>query len=137
VLLRWPGYDYSSTAPTVTYQLLQKYLLPHLQPPDTTAYETDRDALTAQFDAAEALLKEIQAETAAVRQAVEAQKEMVVKSTAEVDAAVKEMREGEAKTRDELREIRAEVDSVRDMLPKVIPSPLLRPPTTESCFIDD
>lgn len=98
---------------------MQKYLLPHLQPPNSTAYEADRDALTAQFDAAEALLKEIQLETAAVRTAVEEQKEQVDKTTNDVQLVVKEMRDGEVKTRDELREIREEVNNVREMLPKV------------------
>ena len=36
-----------------------------------------------------------------------------------VAAVVKDMREGEVRTRDEMREIRQEVDNVRDMLPKV------------------
>lgn len=93
--------------------------MPHLRPPSSTAYEEDRDALTEQFDAAEKLLKEIQAETAAVRQAVEEQKVKVDQTTQEVDACVKEMREGETRTRDEMREIREEINSIREMLPKV------------------
>lgn len=90
-----------------------------MRPPSATAYEADRDALTAQFDAAEALLKEIQEETAAVRAAVEEQKAKVDAATEEVAEVVKDMKEGEARTRDEMREIRQEVDNVRDMLPKV------------------
>jgi len=43
----------------------------------------------------------------------------VDKATQEVENVVKEMREGESKTRDELREIREEVNNVREMLPKV------------------
>lgn len=93
--------------------------MPHLQPPNATAYETDKDALSAQFDAAEAMLKEIQAETTAVRTAVEEQREKVDKTTAEVQSIVEDMREGEIKTRDEMREIRDEVDNIREMLPKV------------------
>ncbi|KAF7339405.1 GRIP domain-containing protein [Mycena sanguinolenta] len=93
---RWDWRDYFITAVvsgTVTYgavALFKKYLLPHLQPPTSTAYEADRDALTAQFDAAEALLKEIQAESAAVRAAVEAQKEKIDETTKNVDAMVQE-----------------------------------------------
>lgn len=66
------------------------------------------------------MLKEIQAETAAVRTAVEEQREKVDKTTADVEAVVQEMREGEVKTRDEMREIRDEIDNIREMLPKVI-----------------
>ncbi len=99
----------------------QKYLLPHLKPPTSTAYEEDRDALTAQFDVAEALLKEIQAETASVRAAVEEQKDRIDKTTEDVKSVVVELREGETKTRDEMREIREEVTNIREMLPKVLP----------------
>ena len=84
-----------------------------------TAYEADKDALTAQFDAAEALLKEIQAETTAVKVAVEEQRSHVERVTEDVEAAVKEMRESEVKTRDEMREIRSEVTNIHEMLPKV------------------
>ncbi|KAJ6519903.1 hypothetical protein C8R45DRAFT_1048644 [Mycena sanguinolenta] len=123
---RWDWRDYFITAVvsgTVTYgavALFKKYLLPHLQPPTSTAYEADRDALTAQFDAAEALLKEIQAESAAVRAAVEAQKEKIDETTKNVDAMVQEVRNGETKTRDEMREMRDEINSIREMLPKMI-----------------
>ena len=96
-------------------------MLPHLRPPSATAYEEDRDALTAQFDAAEAMLKEIQAENAAVRIAVEEQKERVDSATHQVEEVVKEMKEGEEKTRNEMREIREEITNVREMLPKVSP----------------
>jgi peroxin-14 len=95
-------------------------LFPHLQPPSSTAYQEDRDALTAQFDAAEALLKEISAETSAIKTAVESQQEKVDKATADVEGAVQQMREGEARARDEMREIREEVNNIREMIPKVI-----------------
>ncbi|KIY47013.1 hypothetical protein FISHEDRAFT_46165 [Fistulina hepatica ATCC 64428] len=100
--------------------LFKKYLLPHLRPPESTVYEADRDALTAQFDAAEALLKEIQAETAGVRAAVEEQQAKVDQTTRDVDAAVKSMHEQETRIQDEMREVREEVNTIRDMLPKMI-----------------
>lgn len=105
--------------------LHQKYLLPHLKPPSSTAYEADKDVLTAQFDAAEALLKEIQEEAKATRAAAEEQKSQIDKATTDVQDAVKEMREGELRTRDEMREIRQEIDSIQEMLPKVGALPML------------
>ncbi|KAF8560421.1 hypothetical protein OG21DRAFT_1600190 [Imleria badia] len=123
---QWDWRDYFITAVvsgTVAYgaiSLFKKYLLPHLKPPTATAYEQDRDALTAQFDAAEALLKEIQAETASVRAAVDEQRERVDKASRDVQAVVVEMRQGETKTRDEMREIRDEIENIREMLPKMI-----------------
>lgn len=123
---QWDWRDYFITAVisgSVVYgavSLFKKYLQPHLIPPAATAYEQDRDGLTAQFDAAEALLKEIQAETEAVKSAVHEQNERVNKVTKDVESVVVEMREGESKTRDEMREIRDEVENIREMLPKMI-----------------
>ncbi|KAM5533112.1 hypothetical protein V8D89_013255 [Ganoderma adspersum] len=123
---QWDWRDYFITAVVsgaIAYgatALFRKYVSPHLKPPSATAYEQDKDAMTAQFDAAEALLKEIQAETAAVRTAVEEQNEQVAKVTQEVEGVVKNMRDGEARTRDEMREIREEINNVREMLPKMI-----------------
>ena len=114
--------------------LFKKYLLPHLKPPSATAYEQDRDALTAQFDAAEALLKEIQAETVSVRAAVDEQRERVDQASRDVQDIVVEMRQGEAKTRDEMREIRDEIENIRDMLPKVVPISLCLSPLTNDPF---
>ncbi|KAF5390175.1 hypothetical protein D9757_002862 [Collybiopsis confluens] len=122
---QWDWRDYFITAVvsgTVLYgavSLFKKYLSPHLRPPDSTVYEDDRDALTAQFDAAEALLKEIQSETVAVKQAVEEQKEKVDKTTKDVEAVVSAMRDAETRARDEMREVRDEINAIRDMLPKV------------------
>lgn len=94
--------------------------------------------MTAQFDAAEALLKEIQAETTAMRTAVEEQNAKVEKATQDVEAVVSEMREGETKTRDEMREIREEVNNVREMLPKVsVTSQKPSHPTTDRFTIVD
>lgn len=123
---QWDWRDYFITAVmsgAVTYtavSLFKKYLQPHLQPPTTTIYEDDRDALTAQFDAAEERLKEIQAETEAIRASVDAQHEKIEQTTSQVQSVVQDMKEGEQKTRNELREIREEIDTVREMLPKMI-----------------
>jgi peroxin-14 len=49
----------------------------------------------------------------------------VDKATADVETAVQQMREGETRARDEMREIREEVNNIREMVPKVI-SPSFR-----------
>ncbi|EKM61178.1 uncharacterized protein PHACADRAFT_134491 [Phanerochaete carnosa HHB-10118-sp] len=100
--------------------LFKKYVKPHLSPPSATAYEEDRDALTAQFDAAETMLKEIQMETNTVRLVVEEQREKIVKTTQEVENVVQEMRKNEGEMHNALREMRDEVQTIKDMLPKMI-----------------
>lgn len=64
-------------------------------------------------------MKEIQAETNAVRLAVEDQKEKVEKTIQDVEAIVHEMRETEEKTNTNLREMQEEVQHIREMVPKV------------------
>jgi peroxin-14 len=99
--------------------MVQKYLFPHLKPPTLTAYEADKEALTAQFDAAEQLLKEIQSETQVMKTNIEEQRAKVEAAVQDVTTAVEEMRKGEEEVRDEMREIRTEVNNMQEMLPKV------------------
>ncbi|EJD55591.1 hypothetical protein AURDEDRAFT_78799 [Auricularia subglabra TFB-10046 SS5] len=100
--------------------LARKYVWPRLQPPASTAYEADRDALAAQFDAVAALVAEMQADSAATRKALEQQQRDVARATDEVENVVSELRQGEAKASNELREIRAEVDTIKELLPKMM-----------------
>lgn len=71
-----------------------------------------------------------------VRSAVEEQKERVDKTTEDIGAVVIEMRSSETKTRDEMREIRDEVTTIREMLPKVFSS-LLCATQHSNCIEDD
>lgn len=51
---------------------------------------------------------------------MENQQEKVDKATADVEAAVQQLREGESSARNEMREIREEVNNIREMIPKVM-----------------
>ena len=51
---------------------------------------------------------------------MENQQEKVDKATVDVETAVQQMREGESRARNEIREIREEVNNIREMIPKVI-----------------
>ncbi|KAG9099813.1 peroxisomal membrane protein pex14, partial [Ceratobasidium sp. 392] len=53
--------------------LARKYIMPHLQPPSEDAFEATSSQLTAQFDEAAALLKQIQEDTNAAHNAVQQQ----------------------------------------------------------------
>lgn len=97
----------------------KKYIMPHLQPPSEDAFEATSSQLTAQFDEAAALLKQIQEETVAARDAVRNQQEAVDSAIDQVKTVMSELRSGEEKSQNEMREIRSEVDTIRDMLPKV------------------
>jgi len=100
--------------------LVRKYLLPHLRPPEQTAFESSRDALTEQFDAIAASIKAIESEATAARTAVDEQKAQVDKAAEEIASVVKEVREGEQRNREEWKEVREEVENIKEMLPKML-----------------
>lgn len=122
----WDWRDYfiaavvSGSALFGAYAIAKNYMFPHLKPPTVSAYEADKEALTAQFEAAEQILKEMQAETQAMKATLEEQREKVDTAVQEVTEAVEEMRKGETEVRDEMREIRAEVNNMQEMLPKML-----------------
>ncbi|ORY27994.1 peroxisomal membrane anchor protein conserved region-domain-containing protein [Naematelia encephala] len=100
--------------------LARKYLLPHLQPPSSTSFQSTSAELSAQYDEASTLLKELQEETKRLQEGVEGERERVGKVVEEVEDAVKGVREGEERWRDELREMRTEVEGVRELVPRMI-----------------
>jgi peroxin-14 len=94
-------------------------LLPHLQPPSATAYEADQLALTAQFDEIAKLVTSIESDTSSQRTLLDEQREKVDGALDKLQIAIRETKDAEARTKADLREIREEVNNVRDMLPKV------------------
>ncbi|CAE6522147.1 unnamed protein product [Rhizoctonia solani] len=100
--------------------LARKYVAPHLQPPSEDAFEATTSQLTAQFDEAAALLKQIQEDTVNARDAVQQQQQAVHSAIEQVKNVMSELRTGEEKSQNEMREIRSEVDAIRDMLPKML-----------------
>lgn len=68
---------------------------------------------------------------------MENQQEKVDKATSDVEAAVQQMREGESRARNEMREIREEVNNVREMIPKVIISTFCMTIWTHNRQLDD
>lgn len=103
-------------SPLVSFQ---KYLLPHLQPPNASALETDHDSLTAKYDEVAAQLAALDQETKAVRLGIDQQKEIVENSIKEVEVAVREMRDGDKLREEEMRKVKEEVEGIRESLPKV------------------
>jgi peroxin-14 len=97
----------------------QKYIMPHLQPPSEDAFEATSSQLTTQFDEAAALLKQIQEDTVAAHNAVQEQQKAVDSAVEEVKNVMGELKNGEERSQNEMREIRSEVDNIREMLPKV------------------
>jgi peroxin-14 len=94
-------------------------LLPHLQPPTTTAFEQTSNDLTAQFDEATQLLADLQKQTGELQESVAGERTKVDKVVGEVEEAVDAVRKGEQKWREEMRDLRDEIEEVKDLVPKV------------------
>lgn len=93
--------------------------MPHLKPPTTTTFQQTSAELSQQYDEAAKLLSELSTHTTALQQGLEGDRERVNKVVEEVEEAVKAVRGNEERWRDEMREVRGEVESVRELVPKV------------------
>ncbi|WVQ86214.1 hypothetical protein IAT38_008382 [Cryptococcus sp. DSM 104549] len=100
--------------------LAKKYLVPHLRPPSTTAFQSTSTALTAQYDEAVKLLNELNEETTKLQASIEEDRDRVNQVVGDVEEAVKGLKDGEERWRGEMRDIRGEVESVRELVPKMI-----------------
>ncbi|PWN52164.1 hypothetical protein IE53DRAFT_327206 [Violaceomyces palustris] len=96
--------------------LAKKYLMPHLQPPNANVLEADLEALTSKYDEVAAQLATLDAQTLAVKQGLDEQKEEVEKGIREVEECVKAVRENEKKRDEEMDGIKREVESIRKEL---------------------
>ncbi|WOO76567.1 Peroxisomal membrane protein PER10 [Vanrija pseudolonga] len=100
--------------------LARKYLTPHLQPPSSTAFQETSQALTEQYDAAAAALADLKAETEALSKSTEAERARLSAALDEVEEAARAVRDAETRWRDDMREVRGEVESVRELVPRMI-----------------
>ena len=57
--------------------MIQKYLLPHLQPPSSTSFQSTSAALTEQYDEAARLLSELQDQTTRLQEGIDGDRERV------------------------------------------------------------
>lgn len=113
----WAG-DTSADYPPV----LQKYLFPHLQPPNQTILESDRDALTAKYDEVAAMLSQLDAEQKAIKTGLETQRENVDAELKKVESALEEVRLGEKQRKEEMDRVRTEVETIKREMPKLFES---------------
>ncbi|OXG12563.1 peroxin-14 [Cryptococcus neoformans Ze90-1] len=100
--------------------LTRKYLLPHLRPPSTTAFQSTSSELTSKYDEAARLLHELTEETNKVQMSIEEDREKVNQVVEEVEIAVKGLKAGEERWRDEMRDMRGEVESLKELVPRMI-----------------
>lgn len=102
--------------------LARKYLFPHLQPPNQTILESDRDALTAKYDEVAAMLSQLDAEQKAIKTGLEEQRSSVDAELKKVEAAMEEVRLGEKQRKEEMDRVRNEVETIKREMPKLFES---------------
>lgn len=103
--------------------------MPHLKPPTTTTFQQTSQELSQQYDEAAKLLSELSEHTTALQRGLEGDRERVNKVIEEVEEAVSGVKSNEERWRDEMRELRGEVESVRELVPKVSPRPIIFRPS--------
>ncbi|WFD25377.1 peroxisomal membrane protein pex14 [Malassezia nana] len=101
--------------------LARRYLYPHLQPPNQTALEEERDALAAKYDEVALHLEELDQTTEAMSQGLAAQQAAIAESVQGVNEMVADAREREErrdkdmeKMRDDVEELRTDVQGMFD-----------------------
>ncbi|GMK59191.1 hypothetical protein CspeluHIS016_0702060 [Cutaneotrichosporon spelunceum] len=100
--------------------LARKYLAPHLKPPSSTAFQETSASLAEQYDAAQAALDDLKKQTEELTNSAEEERTRVAAALDDVEAAAKAVRDAEARWRDDMREVRGEVESVRELVPRLI-----------------
>ncbi|GAA98833.1 uncharacterized protein L969DRAFT_95511 [Mixia osmundae IAM 14324] len=104
----------------LTIALARKYLFPALQPPTSSALTEAQDALTAKYDEAAAVLSSLEADTEALKSAFDEQSAKLDVTVKEVTVAVKAIKEKEEEREDDMRQIRDEIDAIKDMIPRML-----------------
>ncbi|WFD18204.1 peroxisomal membrane protein pex14 [Malassezia caprae] len=101
--------------------LARRYLYPHLQPPNQTALEEERDALAAKYDEVALHLEELDQTTEAMSQGLAAQQAAIAESVQGVNDMVADARTREEqrdkdmeKMRDDVEELRTDVQGMFD-----------------------
>ncbi|WVQ63515.1 uncharacterized protein L199_001668 [Kwoniella botswanensis] len=100
--------------------LAKKYLLPHLKPPSTTTFQSTSQSLTDSYDEASKLLTDLTEQTGKLQSSIEEDKERVNNVIEQVELAMSSVKSNEEKWTEELRDIRSEVENVRELVPKLI-----------------
>lgn len=93
--------------------------MPHLQPPSTSSFQQTSSDLSSQFAEADRLLQELQQSTAKLQETLDGDRERVNEVVEGVEEATRLVKEGEERWREEMREVRSEVESLRELVPRV------------------
>jgi len=98
-------------------------VVPLIKPPTPAELESDKELVTEKFDEAQQILETLKNETAEVKLAQEEQKQKVDLALETVGKTVAELQESGRRREADLRAFKSDIDSIRELIPKVPPSP--------------
>ena len=81
--------------------------------------EEDKALVTAGFDEAQKVLDELKAETQQLKESQEEERQKVEAALQDVEAAVQELKAAGKRREDEIRNFKADIDSIKELIPKV------------------
>lgn len=99
--------------------LLQRYLFPALETPDTSQLQQAQAALEAKYDEAAHMLQQLKADSESVKATVEGQNDKVEGAVRQVTDAVSRFEEREVERETELKKTKEEIDALRQLLEQV------------------
>ncbi|CDS07339.1 hypothetical protein LRAMOSA01288 [Lichtheimia ramosa] len=102
------------------WTLAKRFFGPWFKVPQKEELEKEKAALDAQFEAVEASLKEIKDQTEEALTAVSTQSDRVNTSIASLEAALKDLKEGDDERQKQFGEVKDEVDALKDLVPKLM-----------------
>ncbi|TIC18196.1 hypothetical protein E3Q13_02092 [Wallemia mellicola] len=107
--------------------LARRYLWPHLQPPTSTQYESDLEALNSKFDQAESTINELRTDTAAIKDSLVGQQEKVNETVVEIERAIElttiqSIKSNEKRSRTEIDGVVREIADIKAQIPKLVKS---------------
>ena len=94
--------------------LARRYLYPHLQPPNKTVLEEEREALEAKYDEVALHMEELDQTTEAMSQGLAAQQSAIQASVRGVNDLVAESRSREEQRDKDLEHMKSEMESMRE-----------------------
>ncbi|ORY93503.1 peroxisomal membrane anchor protein conserved region-domain-containing protein [Syncephalastrum racemosum] len=102
------------------WTLAKRVFGPWFKVPTSEELEEDKEKLDAQFQAVEDSLKEIKDQTNDALVKVSSQSDKVDESLAMLEGVLKDLKQGDALRDDEFKSVKADVDSLKELVPKML-----------------
>jgi peroxin-14 len=94
-------------------------VVPLIKPPTPAELENDKALITTKFDEAQRTLDLLKAEAAELKSSQEKQQQKVGEALESVEKAVSDLRESGSRRESDLRGFKTDIDSIRELIPKV------------------